>query len=210
MTNLNLKTVLYAIAGIAFLAFLYVFFLADKAKAESLKNAPPAQASIIPAAVPGWTGCGVGLHGSRVNAEADFGAPINIGANGYSAGVSALCDLAFDRLVLGVFVDWDKVWGDLHTIGVNSILTVGGRAGVLVTQATLLYAHAGWNRVDLSGGSDINGYSLGLGSEVKLQGTPVALDMRWTHREFADVMGSGIDASSDEFRLGLTYKFFAR
>ena len=33
--------------------------------------------------------------------------------------------------------------------------------------------------------------------------------MRFTHREFADVMGSGIDASADEFRLGIVYRFFA-
>ena len=196
------------LAGTAFMLLLAGALITGAKAADKGGKAAPATTSVPVAS--GYTGCGVGLHASRVNADADFGAPINIGANGFSAGVSALCDVAFDRLVLGAFIDYDRVWGDLHTIGVDSLLSIGARGGVLVTQATLLYAHVGWNRADISGGgSNIDGYFGGLGTEVRLQGTPVSLDLRWTHREFADVMGSSIDASTDEFRLGLVYKFFA-
>ena len=191
------------LAGTAFMLLLAGTLIA-KAADKGGKAAP--MTTSVPV-TSGWTGCGLGLHVSRVNADVDLG-PINIGANGHTAGVSALCDVAFDRLVLGVFVDYDRMWGDLEAI-VNSDLTVGGRAGVLVTQAALFYAHAGWSRVDLAGGSDLDGYKVGIGVEVKIPSAPVSLDLRYTHGMYDNVMGSGLDASSDSVRLGLVYRFFA-
>ena len=182
------------------------------AAADTIPGTRPAPRAA--AAGPSWTGCGVGVHVGRANADADFGAPINIGANGTMGGVSVLCDGNWDRFVLGLFAEYDRVWGDLHTLGVNSDITLGGRAGVLITQAALAYAHVAWSRVDAGSGlSNIDGIKIGAGIEVKIPDTPFSLDLRYTHAMYENVANSGIDVSADEARLGLNYRFtglFAR
>ncbi len=211
------------IAVLAAFALVLVGFWATSAKAAD-KGKPAASASDVPYMPPaatGWTGCGVGVHAGRTNADTatDLGIPgfpINIGANGTKAGGEVYCDANFGVFLVGAFVSYDWVWGDLHTLGVDNDLTVGGRAGVLVSQSALVYGHAGWSQIGASGpaakaGADnADGIKVGAGIEVKVPNAPFFLDLRYTHVMYDSAFKVGkmpIDVDADEIRLGLRYKF---
>jgi outer membrane immunogenic protein len=139
------------------------------------------------------------------------GSPIGIASDGQSAGVAGGCDYQIDKMVVGGEVSYAWMFGSLSDIGVDTDLTVTGRAGYLITPETLLYGHGGWTRVSGTG-FDIDGYKAGLGGEFRLPGSQMYLDARWTHAWMneGDVGApSALNIASDEFRLGLKIKFGA-
>jgi len=116
-----------------------------------------------------------------------------------------LCDVQFQSLVLGVFADWDKPFGDLDsTVGADHKIAVGGRAGISIGSA-MPYAHLEWLQARGAFGH-VDGLGYGLGMEVRLGVAPVALDFRWTHEDYENVLGSGMDVSADVFKGSLVYK----
>ncbi len=195
-------------AGLA-AAFAIIVALAPPAKAAD-KGGPKAEVSDVPYMPPaakGWSGCGVGMHIGRANADTDV-APVNQGVNGYTGGGELFCDAAFGVFVIGAFAEYDRIWGDLNTfagIAAKSDITIGARVGVLASQSALLYTHAGWSWVDSLG--DSNGLKVGAGIEVKLPNAPFFLDLRYTHAMYDNVPIGFVPMNADEVRLGLKYKF---
>ncbi len=158
-----------------------------------------------------WTGCAFGGFGTHVAGLAvDSGDPYGYGANGQVMGVLVGCDIKFNqKFVAGAEVAYGWVSGDLGTLGIDTDLTITGRAGWLVTPAALLYGHGGWARLE-GGGDHINGYKFGAGAELKVPENPIYIDLRYS-RGIWDVPGipSTVDVTSDEFRVGLKFKFGA-
>ena len=150
-------------------------------------------------------GCGIGGTLGWTNADLEAPGPINMGSNGARAGGRALCDWQYQAIVIGLFVDYDWQWGDLKTIGVEHELTVGGRGGVAVSQSAFVYGHASWMRADGSFGH-ADGLGYGIGTELRVPASPVALDFRWTHKTYDNVLGSGLDVNADEFKATLVFK----
>ena len=152
---------------------------------------------------------GAGVHGGLMVGELNNGGPVSISSSGQLAGVSAMCDFRYNNVVIGAFVDYSWVFGDLEKIGINNDLTVGGRLGFIPSgTGTLLYLHAGWTQLD----TDIekfNGVKLGLGSETRLASTPFFLDLRYAYvmYDIDKVAPPGVDANSHTVRLGLNFKF---
>jgi len=155
-----------------------------------------------------WTGCGAGVHGGLMEGAVNQG-PIDIGSSGQTAGVSVFCDYQMAALVAGLFVDADRVWGDLHTLGANYDLSVGGRLGILPSQNALIYGHSEWTRFYTTGflNQDVDAWGVGGGIEVKIKGTPASVDLRYTH-QFVDNknIAPGADIRGDQIRLGVNFK----
>jgi opacity protein-like surface antigen len=156
-----------------------------------------------------WTGCGAGVHGGVMAGQLDAGGPIGIGSQGQTAGVSVNCDYRMQAFVVGGFVEYSWIFGDLETVGVEKDMTVGSRLGVLVNPSSLLYTHAGWTRLDLGGGGDVDGWKIGLGNEFRIPNSPMYLDLRYTYANYdiSDMAPPGFDASAHSVRLGLNVKF---
>lgn len=156
-----------------------------------------------------WTGCGAGVHGGVLAGQVDNGGPIGIGSQGQAAGVSVNCDYRMQAFVAGAFAEYSWIFGDLETVGVEKDLTLGGRLGVLVNQGSLLYVHAGWSRLDIGGGGDVDGWKIGLGNEFRIPNSPMYLDLRYTYSDYdiSDMAPPGVDASAHSVRLGLNLKF---
>lgn len=197
-----------------FLAFAAFAMAATMATADTIPNrrvpAQQQQADIpyMPPAAKGWTGCGFGVGASLVNADADFGSPINVGANGYSGSGGVYCDKAWNRFVAGLFADYGRTWGDIETIAGNHVdtITLGGRAGFLVSDTVLAYALAAWKRTDI-GSVDFDGIAVGGGLEFRIPGTPFFGGLEYQKTRYTNVMGSTVDINADEVMLRMRYKF---
>jgi hypothetical protein len=151
-------------------------------------------------------GCGAGVSLGWTNADLELpGSPINIGANGARIGGRLLCDWQFQAFIIGAWVDLDKQYGDLNTIGVRTEWSAGGKVGMAVSQSATVYSHAGWYRAD-GGFGHVDGLGYGVGSTLRLAGSPFELDLRWTHKTYDNVLSSGLDVNADEFKASLIYK----
>lgn len=205
------------VTGLAFLAFVGVILAAQKSPgyAETINQRNRHQPTAAPANVvetytaparSAWgTGCGVGIHGSWVNADLDTGSPITLSSTGRLVGLEGFCDAVWNNFLIGAFASYDWVYGDLHTIGVDNVLTVGGRFGYVIQGVSLLYGHAGWVQADGSGIPDTTGIKFGLGLETKLPNAPVYVDLRVSRSIYDGAVGP-MDVDADEIRLGLRYK----
>ena len=111
-----------------------------------------------------WTGCSVGVAGgvSVNHSKNDLTAPglavviDGLSADGHVLAIGAGCDYQLDRIVVGLFGDYDfgktefqttATLGGLNagiTAAVRDSWTIGGRAGFLTTPDTLLYGLVGW------------------------------------------------------------------
>ena len=194
------------IACLLALAIVQKAYAADKG--GSLKDT---NTNAAVAAASGWTGCGPGIHGGWVQGSTVFSGPIDIGTQGSTFGVTADClfRIGTGPVVVGMFVDYDRVFGDAHKLGLDSNLTVGGRLGYLVTPSALVYGLAGWSRLAGDFGNS-DGYVLGGGVELKLRtDQPWFADFRYEHGRYKDLGGSGFDADSNSVRAGLIYRFGA-
>ncbi len=175
---------------------------AAKAADKGGKIAAPA---VEAPAVPSWTGLGFDVHGSLATGEADFGAPVNLSIGGQMAGASAFYNHRFGPLVLGVDAGYDRVWGDLHSFGVDYAWTIGVRAGLLATDRTLVYSRCEWLRAQGSGGH-LDGYGCGVGIEARLAGTPASIALEWMHDWMdKDAFGPSVDVTADRITTRLKF-----
>lgn len=161
-----------------------------------------------------WSGCGVGAQGSWVIAQTDGlfgGAPIELSSEGLVPAAIVNCDakLGDSPLVVGVFASYGYALGDLKTIGANTDLSVGGRAGVVLGNA-MPFLSASWSRLDTDGGNT-DGFKVGLGLEVTLPGAPGWSMAGIVERGmYDDFLGSGLDVNTTSASLRLSYKFFQK
>lgn len=180
-----------------------------KAKAAD-KGAPAAKAAVVEApAEPSWTGFGVGVQGSMVNGFADFGAPVNLSAEGQMGGVMVYYNHQFGNLVLGLDASYDRMFGDLHDFGVNYAIGIGLRAGVLPSKSTLIYARLAGERVYFNGG-DTQGIGVGGGIEVKVGG-PLTVGLEWMRFYYDhNTLGPAIDVSSDRITARAKFDLYSK
>ncbi len=157
-----------------------------------------------------FSGCGAGVFGGgTIGSLSGGGSPIGISADGQQVGVTAECGWKFGSLYLGGGAEYGWVYGDLEKLGAKNDLTIFTKAGVVVSNATMLYAHAGWTQISTSG-PDLTGWKAGLGSETKLGTTPLYLDLRYTYAVYDESdlgLPPSVDLTSHSFRVGLNLKF---
>jgi outer membrane immunogenic protein len=154
-----------------------------------------------------WAGCGLGVFGGWLSGGIDTGTPITIGAEGMNAGAHVGCDWQSGRGVIGATASYGWVFGDLKTVGLNTTMSVGARAGYLVTPSALAYVLANWNRVDTDGGN-VDGYGIGGGIELKLPDAPIFVALQYEHGFYSNVLGiTGLDAGTNIVTFRTTYKF---
>lgn len=162
-------------------------------------------------------GCHVGILGgmSATNTKTTFDDPnfnfaggniatINgLGSNGSQIGLGGGCDVVVDKILLGAFADY--VWhnqsfnGSIGGFGGAATLnidldrqwTIGGRAGVVISETTLAYLLAGYTNLSTNGLNgaivaavpDFNGIVLGGGIETAI-GKHVKLGLEYRHTNF--------------------------
>lgn len=205
--TMRIRQGILALAGtLAFLVGLGLTvptFAADKGGPNFLDQ--------LPGATPkhAFTGCGVGAYGSILNGDVDLGG-FNVGANGNEIGGNAECSVGMGLFVIGAGLDYGRVFGDLNTIGVDAAMSVYGKAGVVVTTNTMLYALLAKSRLDTQLGN-VDGWQFGGGVETKLPSAPLFLRLEYRHGTYDldDIGFSFADATMDTVRLGVTYKFGA-
>lgn len=187
---------------------LFVAMLMSPVRADTLPKgksqiADPVQETVKAASA---LNCGLGIHGSLLNGDLDFGSPVNIGSNGNSLGGSAECGGRLGIFYVGAGLDYARVYGNLKTIGVNSDMSVFGKAGLMPNDTTMIYLLLAKARMDTSLGK-FDGWGYGGGITTKLHtSAPLWLDFQARRTGFEDLMGSTIDANVTELRVGLTYK----
>lgn len=152
-----------------------------------------------------WNGCGIGGNLGMAAGMVSAGGPIGIGSSGPAIGVTGFCDVRYSNFVVGAEANYDWFYGDLSTLGVNTDLTLGGRAGFLLNSEALVYVHLGWSQIDTDLGK-FNGYKIGPGMEFKLPGTPLYADARYSYADY-DTKVPGVDAEVHTFRFGVKLKF---
>jgi hypothetical protein len=197
------------IAAVIAVAILAVGYCHD-----AFADGPTKTASILPE-IPGvtvkggWTGCGVGVSGAGVIGQADFGAPVNISSEGQLVSVLLACDVQAGQMVFGGAIEHGWFFGDLNKIGLDTDLTIRGRAGFLIAPNTLLFGHAGWSRVETTGAGSIDGWKFGPGISIKLPNSSAFLDFRYDYGVW-DSPFSGVDLTSHAAVVSLTFKFGAK
>ena len=158
-----------------------------------------------------FSGCGAGVFGGGTIGTASISSfPVSASSEGFAPGVTAECGWKFGSLYLGGGAEYSWQYGDLETF-VKNDLTIFAKAGVVVTNTTMIYAHAGWSQLDTIG-PKIDGWKVGLGSETKLGSTPLYLDLRYSYAvydadDISPGLGSVVDLNSHNFRVGLNLKF---
>lgn len=152
-----------------------------------------------------FTGCGVAVTGAIHDAVLED----IFGANGYGVQGGVLCDRQFDRLVLGVFANYgigrfDWAGNDIDTQGWQA----GGRLGVTLTDAALLYVLAAYEEINAELGNfdvDLTGPVLGGGMEVAFaKGWAGRLEYQ---RAMLDIDGMNAEVNVDSIHAGLVYRF---
>lgn len=156
-------------------------------------------------AAAGWRGCGLGGVGSW-----NAGVVEDVwGANGPGIAATVSCDMQIDKFVVGAAAEYG--WKRFDWAG-NDVDAKGwaatGRAGVLVTNAVLVYGLGGYTQVTAELGPwsvDLAGLVAGGGVEIDLtRGFFGRLEYQRLMLEPDD---GDIEANVDSIRVGLTYKF---
>ena len=201
------KPIKYAAMAIGSAVLAVIAFTSYSAKAEGISKAPTRAQAAAAAPTNPWAGCGLGVFGGWLSGGIDTGTPIVIGAEGMNAGAHVGCDWQTGSGVIGVTASYGWAFGDLKTVGLNTTMSVGARAGYLVTPSALAYVLANWNRIDTDGGN-VDGYGVGGGFEIKLPDAPIFVALQYEHGFYSNVLGiTGLDASTNIVSFRTTYKF---
>ena len=145
-----------------------------------------------------------------------------LGSNGSLIGLGVNCDWRLDSFVLGAFADYQwhngqDVTANLGpaaiTFGFDRQMTLGGRAGFMVSESTLAYALLGWTKLSSSGVSgivtadvpDFTGVVYGGGIETAIS-KHIKLGLEYRH---ANLDGQTVSLSNPMIPSGgvLTSKF---
>lgn len=206
-----------------------------------------------------WTGCYLGIHAGYGATHHDtslnvVGGGFNgsaldlpLSSQGGNIGAHAGCDMQMNQLVFGLFGDYSWLAQSMEitsplasTIGFGAInpiakidldtmWTVGGRAGLLVNPSTLVYGLIGWSRMDTSdltvlgtlGGNftvpTLEGWTFGGGVAVEIaENIRLSAEYRYTKFDRVDVplvaggggsIGIGIQPDMHTAMARLSYRF---
>jgi outer membrane immunogenic protein len=156
-----------------------------------------------------WTGCYAKIEGgaAAANNQVAFGKYVDIdgfGATGGTVGLGGGCDVQFQQFVIGAFGDFnwlqgmdtsiDTAWGNVAHLKYDDQWALGGRAGVLLTNDTLLYALAAYTELNTSdleilGGAEkltvpkFTGYALGGGMQTRIT-EHILLGMEYRYNKY--------------------------
>jgi len=223
---------------------------ADGMYEGSMKDAPAPIAPVI-----NWTGLyvGAGVGGGALTHELDvsiLGGLLTFGQDYGGEGFFGTLQVGYDyqiapRWVVGAFADFDWVDMDARVISVglagfpllnasietDSMWTVGGRVGYLITPETMVYGLLGYTSLEfdglngsLLGGaipfnialSDADAVTVGAGMETQL-GSNFALKLEYRYSDFDSeniaaltippLINTQLDTDLHTARAVLTYKF---
>ena len=146
----------------------------------------------------------VGAHGAIVNADMDFGAPINLGSNGQAVGGRIGADLTLGQFFVGAFIDADKVMGDLNTLGVDWDASANIRAGANLGKSKL-YGIFGAART-FGSGQHLDAWQYGVGTELQLGDSNWSARLEYVRRDYRNVP-FGLELEADIVKAGINYKF---
>ena len=181
--------------GVALLVGSAMVFSAKSAKAEGYNS-----------------GCGIGVFTGHAIANADFGAPIGISSTGVIPGIMVDCGARIGSgIYAGATVSYGYAFQDLKTVGLNTDLSIGGRAGIILGANTLLYGHVSWSRLDTDFGK-MDGWKWGPGVGIVLPGSTWELTLQYEIGTYnlGDVGLTGVDLETRTVRGGLSYRFDAK
>jgi hypothetical protein len=201
----KIKTSPIAKVGLGLLLLLIaVMIFAPKSRADG----PTKTASILPE-IPGvttkgsWTGFGGGVYGSYINADTDT--TPSAGLTGQSLGGTISASIQMGSLVLETFGTYGTLFGDLKDLGVDTEMSLGGRACVLATQQTAFCAVGAKLWLDTDAGN-IDGWQYGGAVKFRPQNTPLELAFEYLHSTYDTAGVLGVDTTSDSVRAVITYR----
>lgn len=137
-----------------------------------------------------FSGCGIGVG---------WGYVPNIG--GHIGSVNVGCDVQAGQVVFGGQAEYGRAFGDLGDAGLDSDLTLRGRAGFVVAPNTLLFGHAGWARLE-GGGTSTDGWKFGPGVSINFPNSRVFLEGRYDYGTWDDMPDTHSVAVHLIYKLG--------
>lgn len=178
------------------------------------KGGPKAAPTIIDEIVPKattWSGCGMAARAGWTIASIDF-SPVTMASEGGKAGAEAFCDWqAGQYFLVGAFIRYDWAFGDLHTIGVNTDLSLGARVGMPLNKTVMPYIGAAWSRVDVEGLGNVDGWKALAGLEVRLATElPAYFAVEASRGFYKDIAGSGMDANATDIMASIKVRPFSK
>jgi opacity protein-like surface antigen len=144
-----------------------------------------------------FTGCYVGAHAGVTSQSVDVGAGgsdfLTLGLDGTFVGGQAGCDAQLGKLVVGGFGEFNFYQADEDNsfivplnLEIDRKWSVGGRAGLLINDQTLLYGKLAWTKAS-GENNDLTGWDLGGGLEIAdVFGTNLALQLDYTFTKWND------------------------
>jgi hypothetical protein len=179
-------------------------------KPAAADGLPSKSGALVPigevAAAQNWNGVGVGVYGSWIGGQLDYG-PGSPSAEGSAVGGQISYSAQAGIFVAEVFGEYGFMFGDLKTIGAENEFAAGAKAGLLMHPSTLVYGLAAKSWIDPKEGDLIDGWQFGGGIAVKVPSTPLITTLEY-RRGFYDI--GGYDVTSDTVRVGLTYRLGGR
>ena len=166
----------------------------------------PTLAPIVVEPVYDWSGAYVGAQVNYGTIQSDGLASAD--GDGFLVGLRAGYDLDLGRAVVGGLVQYDTGSIELGATGaeVEDILRVGGRVGYDLGRA-LFYGAAGYTQADTNVVGNMDGYFLGVGTEMFVTDS-VTVGIETLYHDFGDLDGApGVDAEAATVGLNLNYRF---
>ena len=174
---------------------------------------------------PSFSGCYVGVHAgvTSQSVDVDVGGTniVTLGLDGTFIGGQGGCDVQMDRVVVGAYGEFNLYQADEDTlviplnIEIDRKWSLGGRAGLLINDQTLLYAKIAWTKAS-GENNDLTGWDMGGGLEIaNVFGSNLALQLDYTFTAWYDednafgFAGVESDATQHSGRVGMLYKFAA-
>ena len=147
-----------------------------------------------------WTGCYAGGGIQKMSASTDIG----FGADGYGMGLLGGCDVQLGVLVLGAFGDYD--WKHVTQFGGVNLRewSFGGRAGVTLSNATLIYALVSRPTLNVNT-FNVSTTGIGVGGGIETMITPhIAIGLEYRHNDWSNLAPAPVNAREDVVGVRLT------
>ena len=153
-----------------------------------------------------WSGLYVGAYGGHAIGE--LSGDINDTSDGQIVLGAVGFNVQSGRIVWGPEVSYGWVFGSLNDAGIDNILNVGGRVGVLANDNLLFYGHGSWSRLYTSTSvGEVDGWQFGPGVEFKV-GPKLSVDLRYSYGIWdVDHPCLDIDATSHVVMAGVKVSF---
>lgn len=170
-----------------------------------------------------WTGCRVGVFAGMGAATSDVAfsgvSLVDFGTDGPQGGVVAGCDMQFDRIIVGGFVDYALQSREFEIIGFGLAKTegqwsIGGRLGTTLTPTTAVFVTGGYTEAksdDILELGDLKGWFVGGTFETEFaKNLYLSADYRYEMFDDRTILGVPdltSETTAHVARIGISYKF---